>query len=263
MSSPSFISHLHKYGKSNMFLAGIILFSIGTVVSTLVTWTLLAFIPLALAALPITGLWLIYAESKSPQNHERILTALKLFRIHTIINLVLLCLLAALMLGLSLLSSFLSAELGAELILSIIPSLFFTLIILSLIPLYYVPILNIIKSIEQNIINGTFNPIRGVLPFTIVTFIYVGLVAFLTALMLVALGIFSVLSINDPMLHYPAQDAFSTVAMLPMFIVFIVVLIGPSLASTIGTVLCVITLNRFAKSISNGILHNLGGKTYV
>ena len=262
-TAPSFISHLHKYGKSRMFLAGIILFTIGTVVSTLVTWTLLAFIPLALAALPITGFWFIYAESKNPQNSEKTLKALMLFKVHTIITLVLLCLFAALMLALLLFTSFLSTEVDAELMLSIIPSLFFLLIMLSLIPLYYVPILNIIKSIRQNIIDNAFNHIHGVLPFTVLTFIYVGLTVLVTALMLVGMGILIAFAINDPMLHYPAQDAFNAVAMLPMFIVLIVVFIAPYIASAIGTVFFVIILNRFAKSISNGILHNIGGETYV
>ncbi|MCL2376429.1 MAG: hypothetical protein FWC76_03430 [Defluviitaleaceae bacterium] len=251
-TSPSFISHLQRYGRSRLFLTGIILFTIGTTLSTIISWTLLAFIPLALAALPIIGFWLIYASSKNAEKPEKVLTALTLFKVHTIITLVLMCLLAMLITLLSLATYFGGAGTSADLAFS----LFAALIMFSLIPLYYVSILNIIKSIRQNIINNTFNPIRGVLPFTIITFIYVGFFVLAIVVMLVLMGISGLLAINEPMWYYPTQDVFSGVAMMSMLMMFVVFVSVIYLSGMVGTVICVIILNRLAKSISNILLHN-------
>ena len=252
MSNLSFIEHLHKHGKSNMFLAGIILFSIGNVVLPLMFYSLALFIPLFFAALPIVGFWFIYAASKKPQKPEKTLVALTLFRVHTIINLVMMCLVVLSVLVIALTLFFLADPLGIDFA-SIFPALLAsTFIMLLLIPLYYVPILRILESIKQNIVNNTFNPIRGLLPFTIVTFITCGLGVLGVIVGFTSMGI--LLAYMDDglawlMQQLPGADMAGLITLGSILMASFGLALVVALASMLGVILCVITLNKFASSL--------------
>lgn len=252
MSSPNFIEHLHKHGKSGLFLTGIIFFTIGNAFLPLMFYGLALFIPLFFAALPIVGFWLIYAASKKPQKPEKTLAALTLFKIHTIINLVMLCLGVLTTLGVSLVIFFFSDHLGIEFAPIFTALLISMLIILLFIPLYYVPILKILESIKRNIVNNTFNRIRGATTFTIVTFAAatLGLVGIIVAFM--SMG--AVLAYMDDIMWWlmqelPGADMDGLMALIGVFMASFGLALIIALVNMVGVILCVITLNKLANSL--------------
>jgi len=252
MSSLNFIEHLHKHGKSRLFLAGVILFTIGNALSSIIYFGLAFFIPLILSALPIVGFWLVYAASKRPQKPEKTLAALTLFKIHTIINLVMLCLGIVFIVLISLAASFLSEPLGVDPA-PAFPILFAVVsLMLLVIPLYYVPVLKILESIRQNIVNNTFNRIRGVAPFTVITFIACGLGILGIIVAFGSMGV--ALAFMDDGLawilgEFPGADMASIVALAGVFMASFGLFLVVALAHMVGVIFCVITLNKFANSI--------------
>ena len=94
----SFVEKLHSYGKSNMFLVGIILFSVAELFSIFRNFSGFSIFSLIMLALPVTGFWFIFAASKVPKMPEKTMTALTLFKVSIIIDLVLKCLAAFVML---------------------------------------------------------------------------------------------------------------------------------------------------------------------
>ncbi|MCL2376428.1 MAG: hypothetical protein FWC76_03425 [Defluviitaleaceae bacterium] len=259
-----FIDHLHKHGKSGLFLTGIILFSIGNVISSILVLNIFSIPALLLMALPIIGFWLIYAAAKSPRRPERTLPALTLFKIYTIAHLVLVTIsMAAAFVLLFFLFRFMAVEFGAQdmmivfNIVLLVSAAIVAAIMALFIAFYYVPILNIVKGIKHNIENNAFAPIRGVLPLTITTSIavfagassaFMGLVT--TALM----GVGYANTMDD--LQYimdwysPEMDWLGPLMMLNMSIGRLAMSHFFSLVGMVGVVILLVALNKFASSMA-------------
>lgn len=251
----SFIQHLHTQGKSGLFLTGIILFSIGTVLSLFVSFSFLSVLPLLLAALPITGLWLIYAASKKPILPEKTLTSLTLFKIDTIFTLVVISLafavvIISLIVSLIFSAAYFDVALGA---------IWFALVVVLIalviiIPFYFVAILRIIASIRANIVGNTTNPLRGVLPFSIlaITSSILGILGSLVGLAFISVmgnaiemwfdGLISTLVMMVPWL---ANFGFDNIHLMPFTSAGL--LLG--ILTQVGTILMVVSLNRLAGAV--------------
>ena len=174
--SGGFIQHLHIQGKSGLFLTGIILFTTGTVFTLFTSFSFFSIIPLILSALPIVGFWLIFAASRKPVLPEKTLTALTLFKIHTIFYLVLISLAALVLLVSLILASAGMAYFGGLSLMAILaPFVLVAVFFVVVIVFYYVAILKIISSIRTNIIHNTMNPLRGVTPFSIIALLMAGI----------------------------------------------------------------------------------------
>jgi len=244
----SFTAHLHKHGSSTLFLVGIILFTAGNALTSIIAFSFLSIFQMALLALPIIGFWLIYAASKTPSEPEKTLPALTLFRVHTIISLVLLCIVAGLF---ALVALILSVALGAEFgggaaVGALVLFLIVAGIIALFIVFYFVAILKIIKDIRRNIIENVFKPIRGVTSFTVFTYIMIGFGLLGTIIGFVALGIAT--SFIDELIWYaPELMILEPVLYGAMAVNAISVLF--SLASSIGVVICVVVLNKFVSGM--------------
>jgi len=178
MYESSFIQYVHSFGKSSLFLVGIALFSVGSVFNALITLGGFGIFSLALLALPIIGMWLLYAASKRPTLPDKSFTALSLFKAHTIITLVLFCIalggsvliiLAVFALG----SGFgFPADSDVVIALAIIGFIAIGVMVLYLI-FYFVSLLRIIESLRKGMTNNSFAPLRGVTPFLVIAWISV------------------------------------------------------------------------------------------
>ena len=262
----NFTAHLHKHGGSSLFLTGIILFSAGSVFASVFALGVFSVFALAFTALPITGFWLIYAASKTPKMPEKTLPALTLFKIHTIAGMVLIGLAVAAMLALSVimivygaLNRHATGWVGFNAGLSFILGIFFlvaSMIIAGIfvlsITFYHVPILKILKGIRHNIIHNTFDRIRGVLPFTVTISIFVFFSTMLTfaglanaeafrgeIIRLLHLFMFDIPEIIPVGNIIITNISLSNFAMSYIF----------NLVSLSGAVICVVVLNRFARSM--------------
>jgi len=253
----SFIEHLHKHGKSGLFLTGIIMFTVGIVISNIMFANVFfIIIPLAIAALPIIGFWLIFAAAKNPKQPEKTLTALVLFKVSMIISLVGIGLVV---LGMLLIFIIMAAVLAVEfgglpaviLLIAFLPAV--AIIVLTII-FYYVPVFRILQSIKFNIMHNAFTRIRGVKPFTIFFFIIMafGVVGGLIGLALIGTfdyfldDFMNYLILEAPELRpyeHLIWDAWD--GLVPSMAIS--TLFG--IVSSVGSALCVVSLNKFANSM--------------
>ena len=243
-----FIEYLHRHGGSTLFLTGIILFTVGTALTSIITFSFLSILSMALVALPIIGFWLMYAASKNPSEPEKTLPALTLFKVHTIITLVLVCIGAGLVtiVGIILTVAF-GAEFGGGIaVATLIGFLVVAGIFALFIVFYFVAILKILKDIRRNIIENVFKPIRGVTSFTIFTFVMIGLGFIGILIGFVALGFAT--SIIDELIWYAPEFAMLDTVIYGAMAVNAISVIS-SLVTSIGTVICVIALNKFASGM--------------
>jgi hypothetical protein len=258
-----FIQHLHTQGKSGLFLAGIILLTAGTGLTLFASFSFFSILPLLLAALPIVGFWLIFAASRKPILPEKTLPALTLFKIHTIFYLAVISLAAlvsvgSLVLALVGMSYYGGGPFAAVLFALFLVTAFFVIAIV----FYYVAILKIISSTRANIVHNTMNPLRGVMPFSIIAVLMAGF-GILTSL--VALAFIGVaghiidgwiydLIHNLTLLATPQVTYFGIPNIMWDTVISAISDIVPAFTMTLlfgiftyaGTILLVISLNRLA-----------------
>jgi len=173
-----------------MFLVGCILYTVGSALATLFSFSVagiysFVFVALstAVVALPVIGVWKIYRASINRQATDGILGALTLFKISAIITIVLISI--ALLLGLVLVVS-IRSEFDAvdHAIASGLGMFFMTFLVMVMvvgvvmfilaIPLYFIPLFRILKSIREGIAHNAVDNLRGVGVFTVVSFILLG-----------------------------------------------------------------------------------------
>lgn len=164
----SFVHHIHNIGKSNLFLAGIILFSAGSILSIFSGFNAtMGILSLFLNAMPVIALWLIFAASTRPMMPEKTLTALTLFKITAVFMLFS----AGLMiptLVILFLETFLFTPypiIGPPHVSTTYITLVAAYVAVSL--LYYIPLLKILSNIRQSIIFNTIHPVHIVRLFTV------------------------------------------------------------------------------------------------
>ena len=85
-----FVELLQSFAGSNTFLVGIILFSVGSLLAVVMSFSVFSIITIAFLLLPIIGFWFMYASSKTPGIADRAITAVTLFKVSVIIDLVIL-----------------------------------------------------------------------------------------------------------------------------------------------------------------------------
>ena len=256
--SGNFIEHLHNVGKSGMFLAGIIMFSAGTTFSLLVGFTWYTIFQLLVAALPITGFWLIFAASKTPKLPEKTLPALTLFKAYAIIGLVITSLILLFVFVILVIALIFATAYGDSFDVAV---LFFLLFLLTIIPViiivfYYVPFLKVLSSIRENIVNNTMNRIRGVTSFTVMTVIYVvlGIIgSLILILFLGAMGFLIEEFIDDIMwyvwMYAPELAGFGIPELIMGAMAYLAIAILLSMITYIGIILIIVSLNRVAGSV--------------
>ena len=250
----SFTVRMHQYSSSALFLVGIILFSAGNLISQIMSINILSIYTLILAALPVIGFWLAYAAARKPRLPEKTLPALTLFKTSVIIGLVVLCLfmlvmfivVIALMIGAGMSSQidlfggiFSGVMVAVGIILLIILAGAIIIIVF-----YYRSVFRIISGIQNGIRNNIIYPLRSIKFFSVLT--YIG-------------AVFSVLS---AVFSFGSMRVFNeAIYSLPSeFSGFIEPIAGTltghgalsailTIIGSVGTVLCVMVLNRFNNSL--------------
>ena len=258
-ASSSFIARLHSYGSSTPFLLGCILWSVGSVIGLLMHFTILSILSLALMVLVVIGLWMMYAASVSPKRPEKALPALTMFKVTTVINLILYCIFLAvvvLLMVFMMAAGAIAGELfeeGGGLIMAAVFLVFALIITLMAlwIRFYYVALLRTIKSIRYGIFYNKVREIRGVGSFVILSYI---MVAFTVILNLLSLALQRMLSemwneIMDILIWEIPPEFRDFVIDFPLTFQVNVLPVLLSLVASVGLVLLLSTLRRFATSI--------------
>ena len=251
----SFADRLHSFGRSGTFLLGAILFAISSVLGFFVNINVIGFIQLGLISLPIIGLLIVYSASSSPRLPEKTFTGLTLIKVHTIIELVLLCIVAAIVLIAFIIMGIAGAILEPGLavvvfIIGIIVAGIFTLFII----LYYVSILRIISGIRHNLMSNTFRPLRGVAPLMVIMII-MGVFAVIGSLSALAITDFSSTFLDELFwelqLTWDQQNWVRSLVQpasvgVRMFSLLLVI------AGYAGALMCIIVLRSFNNSLKYG-----------
>ena len=251
----SFVEGLHNHGRSSLFLVGIILFSVGSLINVLISFKPLSIISLLMLALPIIAFWLIFAASNSPKLPEKTLPALTMFKVYIIITMVFMCLVALLMLIASL-GIFVAAGTtsnsynpdGAGVLMAVG---FFVLLLGGVLAvfmvIYYRALFRLIGGIRNGITYDTYTPLTplpGVKIFSILAYISVGFTVLSTIISNVAvrnIGSFArqippdMRAMLEPYMDSMSNNTFSTIF---------------NLMTSAGIILCIVVLNKFNNSLA-------------
>ena len=255
-----FIGELHEHGSSNLFLVGIIMFSVGGLLSNLVSLSLYSIFGLGIFALPVIGFWMIYATCKEPEKYGKINTALSLFRASAIISLVWACLgvflmflggLIAFVFGAAFVSYGGTAFIAVSLVIFIVAGGLLTIAIM-----YFKAILRVLNGIKDNMLHDTFNMLEGVTVVTVLTCIFSAL-SIIFLLILAALDGFFVSLANgtlpdEIMREIPPEvvNAFAEQYGTGAGSGFLVSTLF-TLVSLTGGIICLVVLNKFNNEIKN------------
>jgi len=247
---------LHKHGSSALFLIGIILYMVGNLFNIFLTFTIYSIIPLLLLALPIIGYWLIYSASKSPRLPERTLTGITLFKTSTIISLVAMCILvfiifimAFIMLVAGTITFDYYMDNSPGLMNGIgVAFLITAIIVLLVLIFYYRALFQIFNGIKGGMMGRPVFKLDGVVLFTVFMGISIGL-GLLTAI----INVFILPPVSNDV-YYSLYSALYDMpsdlrnVLEPIFISTLDTALYSTIASTlsnVGTLLCIIVLNRF------------------
>jgi len=268
----SFTDLFYKQGRSPLFLAGIILFTFGSLVTTAINfgqmlmWTgILSFLnwfailPVPFLFMLIFSLWLIYVASVERKSPEKIFTALTLVKIHTIVYFAIYSVIIIAAITGLILFAVMEHELFnfVGVYSDIWTAVFFIVIIITLIIIipiyivylvfYFIALLRALKGIRNGIKNNIPAPVRGVIPFSVVSFIIVSFSVLSNLSSLSNAG--SLYFYYDLMNEFPSEfwDIFNG---LPFHSTGIIVASAlSSIISSTGVALIIITLLKFNSSL--------------
>jgi hypothetical protein len=239
---------LHSFGGTTLFMVAIILFSAGGILNEFMSFSVWSVFSLGILALPVTGFWLIFVASKQPKLPEKTVTALKLFKVSIIIELVFICLTALIVVIAAVIIFGAASYLGGGAMAVGLIALLVAGGMVTFIIIYFKAVLQMLAGLSHGVAYNTFNPLPGIKTFTILTYIMVG---------------FSVLGALTTIVAISAASSFIYQIMweLPDFLSDIVIgSIFPSggtlafqtmctLMTAAGTVMCIIVLNQFNDKI--------------
>jgi len=245
----SFAERIHHFGRSSLFLAGIILFTIGIVLNAISTLEPLTIIgSLAFNSLIIVALFIIYSACKSPKIPEKTLTALTLIKVYIIITLVILGLALLVLFGAGVMFLFIpgsNSYFGSSDKIALVAIGIFIIVCavgLALFSIfYYRSILQIVASIKKNMLENTLIPLKGVGVFTVLTYIMIAVtlvLSFFLTLLVAAMG-------SLPLGLPTDQTALLEGILGGSVISFLI-----SLTQYIGVIICVVVVNKLNKSLS-------------
>ncbi|MDR2167868.1 MAG: zinc-ribbon domain-containing protein [Clostridiales bacterium] len=172
----SYAENIHKFGGSNLFLIGIAMFSGATVLNALATFSFAGIFGMAIAALPIIAMWLIFAASKQPKLPEKTFPALTLVKVYTIIGIVVTSLVIVLTFIGGLILTFAGNFDGWGLLLIIggLAMIFGVGLAVLFLIFYLIALLRAVKGIEEGLRTDIFKPLRGVKSFIVIAWIIIG-----------------------------------------------------------------------------------------
>ena len=259
----SFVERLHRYGGSNRFFAGALLFTLGHVLNVIFTISTLPFslgiwslIGLAYTSLPIIALWLIYAASKAPRLPEKTFPALTLVKVHTIIGLVLVCLVAAIILIAVIILAIVGATTEPALIVVAIVMGVISLGIFALfIVFYYVALLRVLSSIRAGLYNNVLKPLKGVTPLMVMVIIF-AVFGFIGALISFTVPALFDTFMDQLMVELAAElgpefmDMWGPAAIVNVGVGFISFVL--TISTHVGALLCMSVLSGFNRSLKYG-----------
>ncbi|MCL2049402.1 MAG: hypothetical protein FWG87_11830 [Defluviitaleaceae bacterium] len=183
MQTNGFTELLRKYAAHPLFLAGGILYSVIALFGAISGYSPSAL----LAALPIAGIWAFLIAAKKNQSY--FLTGLTLFKVNTIITLVLFCIgMTFAIIGVTaffVIAVTLRDTLGitsAELAVTFFVLISAVALLIVAVAFYFAALLNVIKSIRAGILGKDVARIKGVTPFFVTSVLASVSNAFLTLL---------------------------------------------------------------------------------
>lgn len=250
----SFIGLLHSYGASNLFLAGICLYTAGSLINAIMLFNVTSIISLLILAVPIIGFWLIFAASKAPRLPEKIMPALTMFKVYAIIALVgigLIALLGIIACAVLIFISFTESGSyfpgGSAILMVIGVVLLLVLIGLAVFNVVYIKaLLNILSGLRNNIIYNAFAPLRGVRVFTVLYYISVGI-----AVLMSLSSLMVPVSMSEAIYTFPYEMQeimlsfdYSSSQYALSFIL--------TTAAYAGNIICIVLLNRLNRQLSYG-----------
>jgi len=256
-----FVERMHQYGSSTMFFIGAVLLTAGTAIAHIMAlrfFNVFSIINIAWDVLPLVGVWMIYRASTDPKPQEGTLSALTIFRVMATILIVLMCIGLGLMgLGaiIGLFASIAGGGSGIGLLLLILFGVFIALFALYL-RFYLIAMRRAVESIREGIYTGYSREIRGASSFVPWSYVMIGFGIFFSLIAVALFGTNNAImneftyyfnqGFNESMFEQGFDMVIDISDSMPRFGMLNLLL---SLASSVGMLLLIMTLGKFAESL--------------
>lgn len=244
----SYTGLLHSYGKSPMFLMGIILWAVGSLLGILFNFSVFSIISILLLVLPVIGLFMLYSASVKPKFPEKSLTSMMLFEISATIQLILLALgavVAVIGFGALIIASLDNLAMVAGIVISFITS---AVVLAAYIYFYFISLFRVLRGIRNGITQNDIKPLRGVVPFVLVSFLLTG-ISVLDALVLLVARDFVASSMSSLVQMLPASAMPFVADFFPGSGVILIFNLFVTLVAAMGLVMCLVTLWQFNENL--------------
>ena len=241
----SVVERLHVFFGSTLFLVGIILITAGTLISAVISFSVFSIFSLLLTALPIVSAWLKYAASKSPKQPEKFLAAITLDKVSAIITLVGLSLLAFLMLVLAFFMASLTGEPGVILVM-LIP----IAVLMAWTIIVFIAFMKVLKGLREGIERNSDKQLSGIMVYSIMRCVEVGLTALSSIISAVAIGVLleMVSEILDELLAFLPSE-FSGFLSFEGIGITILLSALLTLVVSVGQIITIVVLNQYNGSL--------------
>jgi len=261
-----FTDLLQRYGRSKQYLAGIILFTVGSIISIFGNVSIISAYSALTTLLVTIGFWLLYAASGVPKLSGKAKTAMTFFKIGTIISIVALGLIVLALLVLAIIMIAAPSVLTGSRYVDRATNIVFIVIGITIITtfgllavfylFYYKYVLKIISGIKRGIMDNVVKPLKGVVFLMVITFFGLGS-AITSAFMMISMMITNRSNTFDmydqlynSLYHIPREyrliEPFLRAVSRPSNSIL---LTAGTIAVQIGAILCIIVLNRFNGSL--------------
>jgi MFS family permease len=255
-----FAQLLYSVGSSGLFLTGIILYSLGSLLGVFASLNSSSIFAFAVVSLPIVGLWLMYAASKSPWLPNKTQPAITLFKISAIITFVGECIMVFILVivaivliivgiaaGYDSYSSYESVLINVIAIVLLISAI--VALVISII--YFKSILRLLAGIKSGMQGNPVYELPGIRTYTVLTCIMIGAVLLGTIISFVTLS-----TISGDVRYYmysalydlPSEIRSIIEPFINGFGISLVVSSISSVVAYVGSLILVIALNRFNPS---------------
>jgi hypothetical protein len=238
---------LHNFGGTTLFMVAIILFSAGGILNEFMSFSVWSVFSLGILALPVTGFWLIFVASKQPRLPEKTTTALKLFKVSIIIELVLICIIALFVTIIAIIIFGAASYVGGGAMAVGLIALLVAGGMVTFIIIYFKAVLQMLGGLSNGIAYNSFNPLPGIKTFTLLTYIMVGFTVLGALATIIAVS--AAASFVNSLLWQMPDFIRSTVAGLFPQTGVLAFQTMCTLMTAAGTVMCIIVLNQFNDKI--------------
>ncbi|MCL2202374.1 MAG: hypothetical protein FWB88_00325 [Defluviitaleaceae bacterium] len=227
-----YLMEIKRLTRSVPFLLGCLLITVGTVGNIFFGFTWQNILDIAFATVHIAALWILVLEAFSHTAYKKTLTALAMFKVSVVLNLILICIVFGIT-GIAVLFATMQG-ISFLFLLAIVGGIGYLII-----KYFFLALLKVLNAIKERITTGKYTPLDGLGSFLVLSYIGIG-VSVVNAFTSMFVDIY-----YDTATYFPpaAGMVINDTTVEPFVFSWGIIFV---IANGIGMVLCLRTLKRYA-----------------